>query len=285
MDAVMGLTGQVGGATARRLLASGQAVRAIVRDADKARSWENSGVELALADARDADTLRTAFTGVEGVCVMIPPNFAPEPDVPETRAIDAALRQALDAARPAKAVYLSSIGAHWTTGTGLIATLRMLEEELGALPMPSAFLRAARFMEKAQWDVPAVQATGKLVSFLQPLDRKFPMVSTADIGRIVAETLQQPWMGRRILEIEGPQRCSPLDLAHAFQALIGRPVHATAAPREQWAAIFEGQGMPPQRTTLRQDMGDGFNAGWIAFERRHTEHVQGRVPSFRSNTR
>jgi hypothetical protein len=25
-------------------------------------------------------------------------------------------------------------------------------------------------------------------------------------------------------------------------------------------------------------MGDGFNAGWIAFERRHTEHIKGRVP-------
>ena len=46
---------------------------------------------------------------MEGVLVMIPPNFAPEPDVPETRAIVAALRQALDAARPPKAVCLSSI--------------------------------------------------------------------------------------------------------------------------------------------------------------------------------
>jgi hypothetical protein len=40
---------------------------------------------------------------------MIPPNFALEPDVPETRAIVAAVRQALDAASPPKAVCLSSI--------------------------------------------------------------------------------------------------------------------------------------------------------------------------------
>jgi hypothetical protein len=105
----MGITGQVGGATARTLLASGQTIRAIVRNAARAQSRENSEVELALADARDAQALRTAFMGVEGVFVMIPLNFAPEPAFPGTRAIVAALRQALDAARSAKAVYLSSI--------------------------------------------------------------------------------------------------------------------------------------------------------------------------------
>jgi len=69
MYAVMGVTGQVGGAAAPTLLANGQAVRAIVRNADKARSWEKSGVELASADYRDANALRTAFTEVEGVFV------------------------------------------------------------------------------------------------------------------------------------------------------------------------------------------------------------------------
>jgi NAD(P)H dehydrogenase (quinone) len=87
MYAVTGVTGQVGGAAARTLLANGQAVRAIVREAEKARSWEKSGVELAIADYRDANALTTAVTGVEGVFVMIPSNFAPQLDLLETRAI------------------------------------------------------------------------------------------------------------------------------------------------------------------------------------------------------
>jgi hypothetical protein len=73
------------------------------------RSWENSRVELALADDRNADALRTAFMGVAGVFVMILPKFAPEPAFPETRAIVTASRQALDAAKSGKAVDLSSI--------------------------------------------------------------------------------------------------------------------------------------------------------------------------------
>jgi NAD(P)H dehydrogenase (quinone) len=82
MYGVMCITGQVGGATARTLLANGRVVRAIVRNADKARSWANIGVELTLADARDAEALRRTFIGVEGVFVMIPPNFALAPDFP-----------------------------------------------------------------------------------------------------------------------------------------------------------------------------------------------------------
>jgi uncharacterized protein YbjT (DUF2867 family) len=164
MYAVTGVIRQVGGAPTRTLLANGQAVRAIVREADKARSWEKSGVELAIADYRDTNALTTAFTGVEGVFVMIPPNFPPEADFPETRAIFAALRQALDTARPPKAVYLSSIDAPQTKGTGLIAHAHILEQELRSLPMPSAFLRAAWFMENTPWDVPAVQASGELIT-------------------------------------------------------------------------------------------------------------------------
>jgi uncharacterized protein YbjT (DUF2867 family) len=39
MYAITGITGKVGGAVARTLLAAGQPVRAVVRDAAKARSW------------------------------------------------------------------------------------------------------------------------------------------------------------------------------------------------------------------------------------------------------
>ena len=50
MFAVTGITGQVGGAVARTLLAKGCGVRAVVRDANKAGSWAKQGCEIAVAD-------------------------------------------------------------------------------------------------------------------------------------------------------------------------------------------------------------------------------------------
>jgi uncharacterized protein YbjT (DUF2867 family) len=43
MFLVMGITGKVGGATARHLLAQGKEVRALVRDHQKAANWANPG--------------------------------------------------------------------------------------------------------------------------------------------------------------------------------------------------------------------------------------------------
>ena len=104
MYAIVGITGNVGGATARALLKAGKKVRGLVRDPAKASSWEAQGVEIVAADMQAAASLEKAFQGVEGVFVMVPPNFAPAPGYPENRAIVAILRQALATVRPARAV-------------------------------------------------------------------------------------------------------------------------------------------------------------------------------------
>jgi uncharacterized protein YbjT (DUF2867 family) len=66
MFVVMGVTGQVGGTIALRLLESGHAVRAIVRDELKAAAWKERGCELFVADVNDRVALTKAFDGAEG---------------------------------------------------------------------------------------------------------------------------------------------------------------------------------------------------------------------------
>ena len=275
MYAIMGITGRVGAATARALLNDGKKVRGIVRDKSKAAVWKANGAELAVADWNDPAALEAALHGVEGVFVMIPPNFAPAPGFPETRQILAGLRQALDAARPPKAVYLSSVGAQHPTGLGLITQLHILEQELGGLPIPGAFIRPAWFLENFQLDVASARDQGEIASFLHPLDKKFPMVATEDIGRLAGKVLQEKWTGNRRLELEGPERYSQLDAAATFSRLLGRPVRANLVPREAWQSLFETQGMPVDRTASRIEMLDGFNSNWIAFEENGTEHFRG----------
>jgi NAD(P)H dehydrogenase (quinone) len=275
MFAVMGITGQVGAAVADNLLAQGKQVRAIVRNPEKAAAWKSRGVELAIADYDDPAALEAAFRNVEAAFVMIPPYFAPSPDLREPRATIAGIRTALDHARPAKAVYLSSIGAQQTSGIGLITVLHILEEQFGSLPIPGAFLRAGWFMENCLWDVAPAREQGKLFSYLQPLDHKFPLVATADIGRVGAETLLQSWTGNRYIEIAGPARYSPLDIAATFATALNRDVEAVAVPRDTWTSNFVSQGTPEDRTVRRIEMIDAFNSGWIDFPAPGTEHIQG----------
>jgi uncharacterized protein YbjT (DUF2867 family) len=274
MFAVTGITGQVGGVVARLLLAAGHDVRAVVRDAAKGEAWAKQGCEVALADVNDEHALRRAFEGTEGVFVLLPPTFDPSPGFPEAHKTIATLRAALAAAKPSRVVVLSTIGAQ-ATQPNLLNQLQILEQALGTLPMPVAFLRAAWFIENAAWDVAPARENGIVPSFLQPLDKLVPMVATADIGRVAAELLCESWTGRRIVELEGPQRISPDMIAAGLARLLGRDVSMNIVRRDTWEDLFRSQGM--KNPLPRMQMIDGFNDEWICFEGGESEVRKGRV--------
>jgi uncharacterized protein YbjT (DUF2867 family) len=260
---ITGITGQVGCVVARTLLNAGKSVRAVVRSPDKGAEWAKKGCQIAPAQMSDADALTAAFTGADAVFVLLPPFFAPSPGFPEAIAVINALKIALVAVHPEKIVALSTIGAQ-ATRQSVLTQLSILEQTLGELPTPIAFLRAAWFMENSAWDVEPAVKQGAISSFLQPLDKPFPMVATADIGAVAAELLQDHWTGRRVVELQGPRRVTPNDIAATFSGLIGRPVRAQGVPRQAWPGIFASMG--PGNFEPRMQMLDGFNEGWICFE-------------------
>ena len=262
MYAITGITGQVGGAVAGTLLAEGATVRAVARDAVKAAAWAARGCELAIAEMSDFASLTRAFAGADGVFVLIPPIFDPSPGFTDARAIIAAVRAALAETRPSRVVCLSTVGAQ-ATQPNLLNQLAIMEQEIGTLDLPIAFVRAAWFMENAAWDLASARE-GAIRSFLQPLDRAVPMVATADIGATAARLLRARWTGRRVIELQGPAPVSPNELAATFGRLLGRSVRAQAVPRAEWEALFRSQGM--RNPAPRAQMLDGFNQGWLSFE-------------------
>lgn len=263
MYAVTGITGQVGGAVARALLARHQPVRAVVRDAARAAPWKDRGADAAVAGLDDAQALASAFANTQGVFVMLPANFDPAPGFPEARALIGAIAQALAQARPPRVVALSTIGAQ-AAHENLLTQLGLLEDALGALPLDVRFLRPAWFMENALWDVAPARDTGVIDAYLQPVERPIPMVATEDVGRIAADMLLSPGDGPRVVELEGPAPVSPADIAAGLGALLDRPVRAQPVPRADWEARFMQEGA--RHPGPRARMLDGFNEGWLRFE-------------------
>ena len=72
---VTGVTGQQGGAVARRLRADGWRVRGLTRDpgAQRARPARDLGVELVAGDLTDGRSLAAPLAGVYGVFAMATP--------------------------------------------------------------------------------------------------------------------------------------------------------------------------------------------------------------------
>ena len=262
MYGVTGITGKVGGAVANALLEAGLSVRAVVRDEEKGKPWAAKGCAVAVASVGHADALTEAFSGTDGVFLMTPPDFDPEPGFPETRANAVAIKVAIDAARPAKVVFLSTVGAQ-VSEPNLLNNSTMTEQMLRTVSVPVALLRAGWFMENAASDVEAARS-GVIPSFLQPLDHAIPMVATVDIGRTAAELLRDTLSGVWLVELEGPRRYSARDIGSAFAAALGREMRMDPVPRETWEALFRAQGMKHPMPRMR--MVDGFNEGWIDFE-------------------
>lgn len=276
MFTVMGITGRVGGAIAENLLEAGQTVRGVVRNPEKAKPWAERGVELVQSAYDDAAGLAKAFLGASGVFAMIPPDFAPAPGLLDQKRTIAAISDALAQTRPGKAVFLSSIGSEQSNGSGLITSTHLLEQATRTLPIPVAYLRAGSFMENWMGALEHIRATGEMPFFYGPLDRKFPLVATRDIGMAGARVLQESWTGVRVLEVDGPEGGTDLhEAAAAFGSALRRQVKAVQLPEAAWQSVLEGMGMPADRTGLYMEMVRGFNSGWIHFGNPGTERFYG----------
>jgi NAD(P)H dehydrogenase (quinone) len=274
MYVVTGITGKVGGSVARTLLDAGLPIRAVVRNEAKGQPWAARGCEVAIADLDDAGPLTKAFSGTEGVFAMLPPLFDPSPGFPEAKAMIATLRSALEAAAPGKVVALSTVGAD-APQPNLLNQLGLFEQALANLKTPVTFLRPAWFMENAAMDAAAARDQGVIQSYLQPLDRRVPMIATEDVGRTAGELLQETWRGHRVVELEAASRVSPDDIAAAFAKALGRAVRAEAVPPETWEGIFRRAGM--KNPAPRIQMINGFNEGWIDYPDRGASARKGRV--------
>jgi uncharacterized protein YbjT (DUF2867 family) len=273
MFLVTGITGKVGGAAARHLLAQGQKVRALVRDRAKAASWAGQGVELIDGDWNDADAIARALGGVDGAFVMLPAVWAPSPDFKEARGVIANYVEALTKAPAPRVVALSSMGANRTSGLGMITALSLLEQGFSDLTLPIAYVRAGGFFENFLYGLHVAQG-GVLPVYYDPTDRKSTMVATNDIGAEVATLLSGPaWSGHRVIELGS--MVSADEVAAQLGEVMKRNVRAFAVPRSGWPAAFEQMGVPKGQTGPAEAMFEAINAGWMDLGVKGAEHVEG----------
>jgi uncharacterized protein YbjT (DUF2867 family) len=275
MYLVMGITGKVGGATARHLLEQGKQVRALVRDRAKAARWVDKGVELVEGDWNDATAIATALKGVAGAFVMLPAVWAPSPDFREAKGVIANYVEALTSEMPPRVVALSSMGADRTSGLGMITGLALLEQTFRNLTSPVAFVRAGGFFENFLFGLQAAQG-GTLPVFYNPTNRKSAMVASDDIGAEVATLLTGPaWSGQRVIELGS--MVSADDVAAQLGEVLKLDVKAFALPRTAWADALQQFGVPKGHTGAAEELYDGVNAGSMDLGVTGTEHIAGKT--------
>ncbi|MDP9828841.1 NmrA/HSCARG family protein [Kineosporia succinea] len=227
--AVIGATGNQGGAAARHLLEQGAQVRALVRDAasPKAAWLSDAGASLVQADLDDPSSVLSALRGADTLFAMMTP-FGPD-------GVEGELRQGrtvAEAARDAEVrqvVYSSVGGADRSSGVPHFESKWAVEEYLRDLGLDLTVIRPVFFMENLGGA--AAEEGDELVVRL-PLVPGVPlqMIAVEDIGAICATAVLDP---QRIpggeLEI-GSDELTPEQITAAFAEAAGRPARFEPVP-------------------------------------------------------
>jgi uncharacterized protein YbjT (DUF2867 family) len=276
MYVVTGATGNTGRVVANRLLDQGKQVRVIGRNQERLQPFVARGAEASVADVSDQAALTRAFTGAEGVYVMIPPNATSQDFRSEQRRVAKAIAGALESAQVKHAVALSSIGADKESGTGPVAGLHEFEEILNRVARLNVLhLRAGYFMENTLGQAEAIRKMGYAVGPLRG-DLKLPMIATSDIGNKAAELLLAlDFKGKQTRELLGQRDLSMDEAASIIGKAIDKPdLKYVQLPNEQIQPVFLQLGMSPNVAGLILEMAAGLNSGHMrALEPRTKENT------------
>jgi uncharacterized protein YbjT (DUF2867 family) len=263
MYVITGATGNTGSLVAEKLLAKGEKVRVVGRDAKRLERFTQKGADAFVADVTDPDALTKAFSGAKAVYAMIPPNM----NSPDVRAyqerVNDALVAAIEKGGVRHAVVLSSFGADKPGRTGPVVGLHNLEKKFDKIAgLNALYLRAGYFMENILPQVGVIQAFGYMAGPVRP-DLPLPMIATRDIGAAGAEALSKlDFDGKRPRELQGTRDVAYVDVAKIVGAAIGKPDLAyKQVPAAQLKPALTQMGMSSNMADLLLEMADALNSG------------------------
>jgi uncharacterized protein YbjT (DUF2867 family) len=235
---VTGATGKQGGACVEALLTRGHQVRALTRNSASpaAKRLRERGVEIAVGDFTDHDSLVRAARGVDAVYAMSTPY---EQGAEKETAQGITITDAAKTAGVAHLICSSVASANRATGIGHFDGKYKVEKHLQQSGVSYTIVAPVFFMENLlePWTLPSLRQ-GKLAMAL-PDSRSLQQIATADIGAFVATVIEREntVFGRRF-EIAGDELTGE-EAAAILSKVIGREVQYEGFPSEVLRAQSE----------------------------------------------
>ena len=215
MILLTGITGNIGGATARALLAKGVRFRALVRDPGKAAQWADKGVELVQGDIEDAAAVKRALAGVDRALLVMPNGEFQE------RAELAFTRTAKEAGLPWLIKLSSPEAVRGTTSPIPLAHIAA-EDAIMASGMKWTFVRPSFYMQNFRGSVKGAKASGKLS---MPMGNgTVALTDNEEAGAFIAHVLTDPNPAQhhgQCYDITGPD---PVMNFHQVAQVIGEVI-------------------------------------------------------------
>ena len=209
-------------------ISGGNKAISLGRSAEKLSALEKRGATAMTGEASDVNYLSRAFADVDAAFIVMPhdvhaADYHAEQDL-ITDLIGTSLAAALSAAGVRHIVFLSSVGADQSEGTGVVTSLHRQERRLEHLPKSNVLmLRASWFYENLFESLPLIREQGIVADAIAP-DLRIPMIATRDIARIAAEALlSRDWQGVKTREISGPRDLTYPHIVRIIAQKLGLP--------------------------------------------------------------
>ena len=268
MIVITGATGNTGRPATEALLAKGEKVRVIGRDAKKLEPFVERGAEAFVADVEDLAAMTKAFEGATAVYLVIPQALHREDLREYQERISDAFATAVAAVRVPYIVTLSSIGAQHPEKTGPIVGLHNMEQKLNKISgLNILHARGAYFMENLLMNLGPLRSMGFLPGAFSG-DDPLPMIAAKDIGQFAAERLQaRDFSGSSTQELLGPRDVTMKEVASIIGNAIGKPnLHYMHVPFLMLEPALVQMGMPKKSAALVIEMWKAGNAGLVKAE-------------------
>lgn len=244
MYVITGATGNTGKVIASTLLDTGNKVRIIVRDAEKAKELIDQGAELFQGSTDDVKLLKNAFAGATTVYAMLPMNMQAEDYTSFQLNHANAIAEAIEACNVKNVVSLSSQGAHLDSDSGIILGLHKMEQLFNKIEdLNTLHLRPCYFMENTLGMVGMVKEAGIMGSPIKR-DLSMPMIATKDIANYAARRLLAlDFEGNMHQDLLGARNVSYAEVTKVYGAAIGNPdLNYVEFPYADFKGAFMGMG-------------------------------------------
>jgi NADH dehydrogenase len=236
MILLVGATGLLGSAIAKRLAERGIAFRALVRPDTDASALESAGVEIARGDIRQRATLAPAVAGVTTVISTanaMARALAGKTDLTIGDVDDrgnANLVGVADEARVERFVFLSFQNAILDSGTPFALAKRATERRLHDSRMREVVVRPDMFQEV--WLSPLVQFDWpkRSVTIFGKGDARHRYVAVDDVAKAVVEWALSPDPPQDV-EFGGPEGITRNEAADAFERALAVPIKRRHVPQ------------------------------------------------------
>lgn len=239
MILVTGATGKTASRVATALRAQGQEVRALTRDADRARETLGADVDVVAGQWADEQVLDRALVGIERVFLAV--GSAPGQDLLEELLIDASVRSS---GRP-HIVKLSTYGAERAAKElpqyHVADWHRAAERQLAASGLPTTVLRPNAFMDllAAAGSVSRQDALSTSTG-----DGRVSMVDNRDVADVAVAVLTGDGHVGKDYAITGGEAVSYPEVATTMSAVLGREISLVPVEEADVSGALTQMGVP-----------------------------------------